>query len=97
VGAELRYSLASWSAGLNAHRFSKQSRVAGSELPTDGYTLLGADASWRVQLASDDRELLVYLRGENLLDEDARRHTSPLKEFAPLPGRSVGAGVRLEF
>jgi iron complex outermembrane receptor protein len=40
---------------------------------------------------------MVYLRGENLLDEDARRHTSPLKEFAPLPGRSVGAGVRLEF
>ncbi len=40
---------------------------------------------------------LAYLRGENLLDEDARRHTSPLKEFAPLPGRSIGAGVRLDF
>ena len=58
---------------------------------------MGVDASWRLKLARESRELLLYLRAENLFDEDARRHTSPLKEFAPLPGRSVGAGVRLEF
>ena len=95
VGAELRFSRNAWSAGLSAHRFSRQSRVADNELPTAGYTLLGVDASWR--LPWSQREFLVYLRGENLLDEDARRHTSPLKEFAPLPGRSLGAGVRLDF
>lgn len=95
VGAEVRYSRNAWSAGVSAHRFGKQDRVAANELPTEGYTMLGADASWR--LPFDQHELFVYLRGENLLDEDARRHTSPLKEFAPLPGRSVGAGVRLEF
>ena len=69
--------------------------MADNELPTDGYTMLNADASWRFPWPQ--RELFCYLRGENLLDEDARRHTSPLKEFAPLPGRAVGAGVRLEF
>ena len=95
VGAELRYSRDGWSTGVSAHRFAEQDRVASNELPTDAYTMLGADASWRFPWTG--RELLVYLRGENLLDEDARRHTSPLKEFAPLPGRSVGAGVRLEF
>jgi iron complex outermembrane receptor protein len=96
VGAEVRYARNAWSAGVSAHRFSSQTRVAANELPTDGYTMLGADASWRIPSPSG-RELFAYLRGENLLDEDARRHTSPLKEFAPLPGRSVGAGVRLEF
>jgi iron complex outermembrane receptor protein len=95
VGAELRYSRSLWSAGVSAHHFTRQDRIASNELPTDGYTMLGVDASWRLPWAG--RELMVYLRGENLLDEDARRHTSPLKEFAPLPGRSVGAGVRLEF
>jgi iron complex outermembrane receptor protein len=95
VGAEFRYSLNAWSAGLSAHRFSRQTRVADNELPTDGYTMLGVDTSWRLPWAQ--REVLVYLRGENLLNEDARRHTSPLKEFAPLPGRSLGAGVRLDF
>lgn len=40
---------------------------------------------------------LLFIRGSNLLDEDARRHASPLKDHAPLPGRSLGAGVRFEF
>ena len=95
AGAELRYTRNAWSAGISAHRFDGQDRVAANESPTAGYTMLGADASWR--LAGFSRGLLLYLRGDNLLDADARRHTSPLKEFAPLPGRSLGAGVRLEF
>jgi iron complex outermembrane receptor protein len=95
VGAELRYAKNAWSTGLSAHRFSRQDRVSDNELPTAGYTLLGVDASWR--LPWNDKSVLVYLRGDNLLDEDARRHTSPLKEYVPLPGRSLGAGVRLEF
>jgi iron complex outermembrane receptor protein len=102
TGVELRYAFASWSAGISAHRFAKQDRVAENELPTDGYTMLGADATWRIALRSaggarEEREFLMYLRADNLLDEDARRHTSSLKEFAPLPGRTLGAGVRLQF
>jgi iron complex outermembrane receptor protein len=95
VGAELRYSQGIWSAGISAHRYSSQTRIADNELPTDGYTMLGADGSWSLPFGS--RRLLAYLRADNLLDEDARRHTSPLKERAPLPGRSIGAGLRLEF
>jgi iron complex outermembrane receptor protein len=95
VGAEARYSRGIWSAGVSAHRYSDQKRIADNELPTDGYTMLDADASW--SLAVGARRLLTYLRADNLLDEDARRHTSPLKERAPLPGRSIGAGIRLEF
>jgi iron complex outermembrane receptor protein len=102
AGLELRYARDSWSAGVAVHRFADQDRVAANELPTDGYTMLGADTTWRIALAGaagapDARELLIYLRADNLLDEDARRHTSPLKEFAPLPGRTLGAGVRLQF
>ena len=41
--------------------------------------------------------MLVFLRGSNLLDEEARRHASPLKDYAPLTGRSIAAGLRLEF
>jgi iron complex outermembrane receptor protein len=95
VGAEARYSRGAWSTGVSAHRHAGQDRVADDELPTDGYTMLGADATWT--LPWQGRRVLAYLRADNLLDEDARRHTSPLKERAPLPGRSFGAGVRLEF
>jgi iron complex outermembrane receptor protein len=41
--------------------------------------------------------LSVFLRGSNLLDEEARRHVSPLKDYAPLSGRAISGGLRLEF
>jgi iron complex outermembrane receptor protein len=95
VGAELRYTLGEWSAGFSAQHHLRQDRVAAYETTTAGYTLVGLDASWRTEVAS--HPLHLFVRADNLLDADARRHTSPLKEYAPLPGRSLGAGVRVEF
>ena len=43
------------------------------------------------------RELLDAVQSVEETDETAREHTSFLKEFAPLPGRGVLAGVRLNF
>jgi len=47
--------------------------------------------------AFEDPNVMLFLRGTNLGDEEARRHSSPLKDIAPLPGRSVQLGVRLDF
>ena len=41
--------------------------------------------------------LFLFAAGSNLGDEDARRHTSPLKDQVPLPGRSLSLGVRYDF
>jgi iron complex outermembrane receptor protein len=51
--------------------------------------------SYRLPLGK--KKALLFLRGTNLLDEDARLATSPLKDIAPLPGRSVHFGVRAEL
>jgi iron complex outermembrane receptor protein len=72
-----------------------QDRVALEETATDGYTLVDLDLSWRGRVA--ERPMTLFVRGGNLLDEEARRHASPLKDFAPLPGRSLGLGVRFDF
>ena len=45
----------------------------------------------------NDIEKTVKFYEQALGLKATRRHTSPLKEFAPLPGRSLGAGVRLDF
>ncbi|MCZ8131976.1 MAG: TonB-dependent receptor [Steroidobacteraceae bacterium] len=95
VGAELAWKTPRFEAGASVYRYAEQDRVAEFERPTDGYTLLGLDVSWRV--ASAGGQALLFARASNLLDEEARRHTSPLKEFAPLPGRSFTAGVRFDF
>ncbi len=91
-GAGLHYTRDRFEAALDAVYHAEQDHTAVGELPTDAYTLLGAEASYRFNDA-----LLVFLEGSNLGDEDARRHTSPLKDQVPLPGRSLSLGVRWDF
>lgn len=96
VGAELRWELGQWRASLGAVRYAKQDRVAAHELPTDGYTLIDAHVAWHLDTAAGNG-LELFIDGSNLLDEEARPHTSFLKEMAPLPGRGVVVGVRAFF
>jgi iron complex outermembrane receptor protein len=39
----------------------------------------------------------MFVRAANLLDKEARRHTSLVKDIAPLPGRNFSIGVRARF
>lgn len=63
--------------------------------PTEGYTLLSADVAYRLPIAVADTT--VFVRGRNLLDEEARRATSFLKDVYPLPGRSFFVGMNFKF
>ncbi|MBR7620415.1 TonB-dependent receptor [Phenylobacterium sp. 20VBR1] len=72
----------------------EQDRISPFELPTDAYTLLSARVSYR-PLA--DQDFKVFLDGRNLTNEAAREHTSFLKDIAPLPGRTLRAGVTYSF
>lgn len=94
-GAGLHYELDRWHLGAEVLRYSEQDKRAANELPTDGFVLLDADASYHLPVG--ESTVFVFLRGTNLLDEDARQHASPLKDIAPLPGRSLHLGARAEF
>ena len=96
VGAELAYSWTDrFRAGIDGQYVARQNRTAEFELPTDAYFLLGANVSYKVPVGGLDMEF--YMKGTNLTDEEARLHTSFLKELEPLPGRGVLFGVRAEF
>lgn len=95
AGAALRYGTGPWNAGLSVRHSFRQDRVAPGETETAGYTLLGADLSYRFTLSRVEWE--IFARGTNLTDQDARVSTSFLKDIAPLPGRSVTVGVRTTF
>ncbi|GAA4869575.1 TonB-dependent receptor [Luteimonas vadosa] len=96
VGAELRWAGNGWRAGLGAVRYASQDDVAAFETATDGYTLVHANLAWHRDTPGGNAWEL-FLDGSNLLDQEARPHTSFLKDLAPLPGRSVTAGVRVFF
>ena len=80
-------------ASIDAIFASEQDDVAENELPTASYTSLDLSLGY----AFADSDLYMFLRGTNLLDEDIRQHSSPLKDLVPLPGRSIHFGLRYDF
>lgn len=94
-GFGLEGRAAALSYALSLTRVADQDRVSSLETATAGYELLSADLGYTLNAGS--ASYTFYLKGRNLLDEEARRHTSFLKDLAPLPGRSWFAGLRLDF
>ena len=94
LGFGLDYSLSRFGATLDVTRTFEQDRVADNERPTDGYTMVDATLSYHLPTKL---HLDAFVKATNLLDEEAREHTSFLKDIAPLGGRSVLFGLRGEF
>ena len=76
------------------HSFA-QARNAPVETETDAFTLVNASVNWRP--LEDRPELTLGLAANNIFDVNARRHTSLLKDFAPLAGRDFRLTARLGF
>jgi len=95
VGADLNWSLDGWRARVGAVRVADQDDVAALESATEGYTRVDAGLAYHWDVGSAGWE--AFFEGRNLTDQDARVHTSYLKDLAPLPGRNLAVGVRVAF
>ena len=94
-GGGLDYRWQQWSADFNVRRSAAQGASAPLETSTDGYTLVDLGVSYVVK--AERVEYIVSARGNNLLDEQVRYHTSLLKDVAPQPGRSAFLSLRVNF
>ena len=92
VGFDLAFGVVS--ASIDYVRVSDQDDVAEQELETDSYNDLRAYLGAAFPVGSDTT-LSVFVTGKNLTDDEQRRHTSFIKDFAPAPGRTIEAGLRL--
>jgi iron complex outermembrane receptor protein len=79
-------------ARAEIERVFDQKRTAAFETATDGYTLVNASLSLRP--FGEDSKATLLLSANNIFDVVARRHSSFLKDFAPLAGRDLRATVR---
>ncbi len=99
LGATLQWAQGAWGTRLGLDQYAAQDRVPEGQLATAGYTLWHAAATYRSQLAGS--RLLWYARLDNIGDTLAYSASSILTQTAPgrapLPGRSVKAGVQLTF
>jgi iron complex outermembrane receptor protein len=95
VGSELHWEGGPWDLGVRLSEAFDQDDPGEDEEPTEGYTVLAAHAEYVVD--GDSGEWVLFLRGDNLLDEEIRNATSLLRDLAPEAGRTVEAGIRLSF
>ena len=94
AGVEVGFNQSRWSADVSAIYHSDQNDLSTFE--TDNFTMLNANVTYQLKQSNG---LLwdLFVRGSNLLDEDARRSTSFRAAFVPLLGASFHLGVRTRF
>ncbi|MNF29563.1 putative TonB-dependent receptor precursor [compost metagenome] len=80
---------------LEFYRVQRQDELAAFETETAGYNMLGAGLSYHGSLSQADYQL--YLKADNLLDAEARQHSSLIKDEVLLPGRNFTVGMRVTF
>jgi len=57
--------------------------------------MLNASVNKTVYVGESD--LNIFVKGENLLDEDARQHASFTKDRVVLPGRNLIFGISIDY
>jgi iron complex outermembrane recepter protein len=72
-----------------------QKRVAPFETATNGYKLVNLSAAFRPW--GEESPVSLDLSANNVFNVNARRHASFLKDYAPLAGTDIRAGVRVKF
>lgn len=81
-------------ASLEVAWTAEQDEAANFELPTDSYTLVNTRLILR---PVEGRDVRLILEARNITDEEARLHTSFLKDLLPLPGRNFRAALSVGF
>ena len=70
-------------------------KLAEGELTTEDYTLVNLFAFYT--LPNRDNKIRISASINNLFDDEARQHSSFLKDTVPLPGRNVKFSVKADF
>ena len=80
---------------LEVERSWAQNRTAEFETRTPGFTLVNASIDW--QPLDEKPQLSLSLAANNIFDAEARRHSSLLKDYAPLAGRDVRLTAHIKY
>jgi iron complex outermembrane receptor protein len=82
-------------ADVEAQYNFEQTKTSPDEKRTDSFTLLNAGMTY--DLIQFSGKYSFFGRVKNILNQEARLHTSTLKEIAPMAGRHVVAGVQFTY
>ena len=86
-----------WLGRIEVEYAARQDRVASTDRPTPGYTLVNLTLSRHFQLGGLDA--FAYLKASNIGDRLAYNAATveTIRGLVPLPGRALKAGLRVSF
>ena len=94
LGSGLTYQFNALEASVDVEHNFSQSDTAPGELKTDDYTNLSLTMNYDLPYVAG---LTAFIKGDNLLDEERRDHTSFLKDKVLLGERSFMIGITGSF
>lgn len=97
LGSKLNYQYGNWSSFISVIDAAKQDNPGLHETETEGYTRWDLGLDYRIPSLTANGSLLLFVKANNISDEEIRLSTSFLRNFAPEAGRSVVAGLRYSF
>lgn len=95
-GLQLDYNQNRFSSYLRLTRGEDQTHVGEFETATAGYYLLNLGINYQVR-AYQNAKLMLFAKGNNLLDQNIRNATAYLRNFAPEAGRGAEIGFRVSY
>ena len=91
IGVDYNFSTGPWSLQASITSVSDQNRFGTHDTATKGYTRFDVYGSY------DAERWSVFVKGNNLTDEEIRNAASLTRRLAPEPGRSISVGANFLF
>ena len=96
TGLDVTYKQPNWDLKATYTQYWAQNDVAPGEASTDSFGILSAYLNFYPQ-TTGRHDIAFYVRAENLSNRLGYVHNSFIRDYAPLPGTNIGAGVRITF
>lgn len=94
-GLQLDYNWRHLASYLRFTRAEPQTHAGNFETSTAGYFLLNVGLNYQIE--AQDATVMLFAKGNNLLNQTIRNATSYLRNFAPEPGRAAEIGFRISY
>jgi len=94
-GGSLDVEFNQWRANLSAVHSAKQDHPGDNEEDTGSYNRLDARVDYNFK--NGDTNYTLFLKANNLTNEEIRNASSYLRDIAPEAGRNIQAGIRVNF
>lgn len=95
-GFQVDHNLGKLSSNVRFTRGESQNNPGPNDTATAGYLLLNIGTQYQLS-TFHDTTVVLFAKGNNLLNENIRNSTSYLRNYAPEPGRGAEIGIRVSY